>query len=74
MQNVKRSSGKQKINVVQNEMIALNAWHCMDRHTREAIKRNFLPELLEIYEVLPFLFNYRNHKVISLDFSPEEKL
>lgn len=54
MQNIKRSE-KQKIHVDQDEMIALNAWRRVDRQTREAIKRNFLPELLEIYEVLCYL-------------------
>jgi hypothetical protein len=60
--------------VDQDEMIALNAWHHMDRQTREAIKRNFLPQLLEIYEVLPFFNNSNIHKVISLDFSLVEKI
>ncbi|GJN07014.1 hypothetical protein PR202_ga24800 [Eleusine coracana subsp. coracana] len=50
MQSMKQSSEKQKIHVDQDEMIALNAWRRIDRQTREAIKRNFLPELLEIYE------------------------
>ncbi|KAK3118378.1 hypothetical protein QOZ80_9BG0698210 [Eleusine coracana subsp. coracana] len=50
MQSMKQSSEKHKIHVDQDEMIALNAWHRIDRQTREAIKRNFLPELLEIYE------------------------
>lgn len=31
-------------------MIALNAWHHIDRETREAIKRKFLPGLLGIYK------------------------
>ncbi|KAM0898101.1 hypothetical protein ACQ4PT_022177 [Festuca glaucescens] len=34
----------------EDETIALNAWHRVDRQTREAIKRNFLPHLLGIYE------------------------
>jgi hypothetical protein len=35
----------------QDEAIALKAWHRVDGHTREAIKSNFLPHLLGIYEV-----------------------
>ncbi|KAM3312235.1 hypothetical protein ACQJBY_032296 [Aegilops geniculata] len=34
----------------EDEEIALNAWHRIDRQTREVIKRNFLPDLLRIYE------------------------
>jgi hypothetical protein len=56
MQRMKQSSEKQKMTRVdQDEVLALNAWHRIDRQTREAIKRNFLPELLDIYEVLPSL-------------------
>ncbi|KAF0911611.1 hypothetical protein E2562_011231 [Oryza meyeriana var. granulata] len=47
---MKQSSTKQKKHVDRDELIALNAWHRIDRQTREAIKRNFLPDLLEIYE------------------------
>ncbi|KAL5203756.1 hypothetical protein ABZP36_008627 [Zizania latifolia] len=50
IQRMKQSSTKQKNHVDGDEMIALNAWHRIDRQTREAIKRNFLPDLLEIYE------------------------
>ncbi|TVU26983.1 hypothetical protein EJB05_29561 [Eragrostis curvula] len=51
MQRMKQSSEKQKMTRVdEDEMRALNGWHRIDRQTREAIKRNFLPELLEIYE------------------------
>jgi hypothetical protein len=53
---MKQSSEKQKMTRVdQDEAVALNAWHRVHRQTREAIKRNFLPELLDIYEVLPSL-------------------
>jgi hypothetical protein len=51
MQQMKQSSTKQKNHVDSDELIALNAWHRIDRQTREAIKRNFLPDLLDIYEV-----------------------
>uniref|UniRef100_A0A0E0BNV7 R3H-associated N-terminal domain-containing protein n=1 Tax=Oryza glumipatula TaxID=40148 RepID=A0A0E0BNV7_9ORYZ len=51
MQQMKQSSAKQKNHVDSDELIALNAWHRIDRQTREAIKRNFLPDLLDIYEV-----------------------
>jgi hypothetical protein len=51
MQHMKQSSEKQKMtHVDQDEVVALNAWHRVHRQTREAIKRNFLPELLDIYE------------------------
>lgn len=31
--------------------IALRAWHRIDRRTREALRRNFLPDLVQSYEV-----------------------
>ena len=60
MQRMKRSSEKQRAHVDEDELVALNAWRRIDRQTREAIKKNFLPDLLEIYEVLSYLlqFNY----------------
>jgi hypothetical protein len=65
MQRMKRSSEKQRAHVDEDELVTLNAWRRIDRQTREAIKKNFLPDLLEIYEVLSYLlqFNY--------DFSPK---
>jgi hypothetical protein len=53
MQHIKISSEKPRTHVDEDESIALNAWRRIDRQTRESIKRNFLPNLLEIYEVLP---------------------
>jgi len=53
MQHMKKSSEKQRTQVDEDELIALNAWRCIDRQTRDSIKRKFLPDLLEIYEVLP---------------------
>lgn len=50
MQHMKKSLEKPRNHVDEGESIALNAWHRIDRHTREAIKRNFLPDLLGIYE------------------------
>ena len=58
MQHMKRSSEKPRNHVDEGELIALNAWHRIDRQTREAIKRNFLPDLLEIYEVLPSFLKF----------------
>jgi len=50
MQHMKKSSEKQRTQVDEDELIALNAWRCIDRQTRDSIKRKFLPDLLEIYE------------------------
>ncbi|CAL4896942.1 unnamed protein product [Urochloa decumbens] len=50
MQHMKSSSEKQRTHVDEDELVAVNAWRRIDRQTREAIKRNFLPDLLEIYE------------------------
>ena len=53
MQHMKISSEKTRTHIDEDEAIALNAWRRIDCQTRESIKRNFLPDLLEIYEVLP---------------------
>ncbi|KAJ1264486.1 hypothetical protein BS78_08G004300 [Paspalum vaginatum] len=50
MQHMNKSSEKQRTHVDEDELIALNAWRRIDRQTRDSIKRNFLPDLLEIYE------------------------
>lgn len=34
-----------------DKAVALNAWRQVDRRTREAMRRNFLPQLIEGYEV-----------------------
>ena len=60
MQRMKRSSEKQRAHVDEDELVALNAWRRIDRQTREAIKRNFLPDLLEIYEVLSCLLQFNS--------------
>jgi len=52
MQRMKSSTEKQRTHMDEDELVALNPWRRIDRQTREAIKRNFLPDLLEIYEVL----------------------
>jgi hypothetical protein len=66
---MKRSSEKQRTHVDEDELVALNAWRRIDRQTREAIKRNFLPDLLEIYEVLPSLLSF----ILTPFFSPKTK-
>jgi len=50
MQRMKQSPEKQKNRLNEDELIVLNAWRRIDCQTRDAMKRNFLPELLEIYE------------------------
>jgi len=51
MQHMKQSSEKQNSRLNEEELIVLNAWRHIYCQTRDAMKRNFLPELLEIYEV-----------------------
>ncbi|XP_071684926.1 uncharacterized protein [Lolium perenne] len=54
----------------QDEAIALKAWHRVDGQTREAIKSNFLPHLLGIYEarVRAFIEDTSGDKdVLALD-------
>ena len=51
----------------EDELVALNSWRRIDRQTREAIKRNFLPDLLEIY-VLSYLLQFNS------TFSPKKMI
>jgi len=60
MQRMKSSSEKQRTHMDEDELVALNSWRRIDRQTREAIKRNFLPDLLEIYEVLSYLLQFNS--------------
>ena len=48
---MKQSPEKQKNRLNEDELIVLNAWRRIHCQTRDTMKRNFLPELLEIYEV-----------------------
>ena len=68
MQRMKSSSEKQRAHVDEDELVALNSWRRIDRQTREAIKRNFLPDLLEIYEVLSYLLQFNS------TFSPKKMI
>ena len=68
MQRMKSSSEKQRAHVDEDELVALNSWRRIDRQTREAIKRNFLPDLLEIYEVLSYLLQFNS------TFSPQKMI
>ncbi|WOK99119.1 hypothetical protein Cni_G07831 [Canna indica] len=48
---MRKSSEEKKVYVNTDKVIALNAWRRVDRRTREAMRRNFLPQLIEGYEV-----------------------
>ncbi|KAL5701719.1 hypothetical protein ACHQM5_027029 [Ranunculus cassubicifolius] len=47
---LKGSSKKKKSHVDAEKMEALSAWYRIDCRTREALRRSFLPELIESYE------------------------
>eukprot|EP00262_Sarcandra_glabra_P007149 TRINITY_DN19751_c0_g1_i1.p1 TRINITY_DN19751_c0_g1~~TRINITY_DN19751_c0_g1_i1.p1 ORF type:complete len:254 (-),score=53.24 TRINITY_DN19751_c0_g1_i1:78-839(-) len=47
---LKSSGTKRKDHVENDKMVALNAWHRVDCRTREALRHNFLSELVEGYE------------------------
>jgi len=59
MQHMKRSSEKNQESCGRR---GIDCAKCLapdrDRQTREAIKRNFLRDLLEIYEVLPYFLKF----------------
>ncbi|XP_020101893.1 uncharacterized protein LOC109719550 [Ananas comosus] len=50
IKNMERSSTKRKDHVDSDKMIALSAWHRVDCRTRQALRRNFLSDLIEGYE------------------------
>lgn len=52
---LKDSSAKRKGRVDADKMEVLNAWHRIDCRTRDALRRSFLSELIEGYEVLLFI-------------------
>lgn len=49
-----------------DKAVALNAWRRVDRRTREAMRRNFLPQLIEGYEVTSKSCTF--HHYVNLDF------
>uniref|UniRef100_A0A8R7U664 R3H-associated N-terminal domain-containing protein n=1 Tax=Triticum urartu TaxID=4572 RepID=A0A8R7U664_TRIUA len=51
----------------EDEEIALNAWHRIGRQTREVIKRNFLPDLLRMYEERVRAFIQDTRDLLALD-------
>ncbi|XP_039135961.1 uncharacterized protein LOC120273399 isoform X2 [Dioscorea cayenensis subsp. rotundata] len=50
MQALNKSTTKRKEQVDSDKMAALRAWHRVDCRTREALKRNFLSDLVLGYE------------------------
>jgi hypothetical protein len=51
MDSLNRSSVRQKGSVDGDKIAVLNAWRRIDCRTRDALRRSFLPELIEGYEV-----------------------
>lgn len=49
--SMKGSPKKRRGHVDSDKMAILNAWRRINRQTREALRRSFLPELVEGYEV-----------------------
>ena len=48
---LKGSSSKRKSHVDADKIAVLSAWHRVNCRTREALRRSFLSELIESYEV-----------------------
>lgn len=59
MKSVKQSSQWRRSHVDSDKMAVLNAWHRIDRRTREALRRGSLSELIGGYEVC-FLQHFCN--------------
>ncbi|PKI70607.1 hypothetical protein CRG98_009112 [Punica granatum] len=53
---LKGSPKKRRGPVDADKVAVLNAWRRVDSRTREALRRSFLPELIESYEVPFFSF------------------
>lgn len=51
MDSLNRSSVRQKGRVDADKTAVLNAWRRIECGTRAALRRSFLPELIEGYEV-----------------------
>ena len=54
MDSLNQSSVRQKGHVDADKTAVLTAWRRIDCRTREALRRSFLPDLIEGYEVLYF--------------------
>ncbi|XP_043724422.1 uncharacterized protein LOC122671335 isoform X1 [Telopea speciosissima] len=50
IETLKKSSTRRKDRVDADKIAVLNAWHRVDCRTREALRRSYLPELIESYE------------------------
>ncbi|XP_068661168.1 uncharacterized protein [Aristolochia californica] len=50
LEALQKSSTRRKDRVDTDKIIALNAWHRVDSRSREALRRNFLSELVEGFE------------------------
>lgn len=51
MDALEGKTSKRKSCVDNDKVAVLTAWHRVDCRTRDAIRRNFLPELVNNYEV-----------------------
>ncbi|KAL2935270.1 R3H domain-containing protein 4 [Bienertia sinuspersici] len=68
MKSIRHGSPKQKSHANSDKMIVMNAWHKIDCRTREALRRSFLPELIESYEnrIRTFIGNGNDSEVLML--------
>ncbi|KAH7666965.1 R3H domain-containing protein [Dioscorea alata] len=68
MQALNKSTTKRKEQVDSDKMAALRAWHRVDCRTREALKRNFLSDLVLGYEerILAFIKDSEDDDMLML--------
>ncbi|KAH9613048.1 hypothetical protein KSS87_000761 [Heliosperma pusillum] len=66
LKSVRRS--KRKIHVDSDKMAVIDAWHRIDCRTREALRRSFLPDLIEGYEkcIRTFIEDEKDSDVLVL--------
>lgn len=68
LKSIRPSFQKHKFHVNSDKMAVMNAWHRIHYRTREALRRSFLPELIEGYEnrIRTFIGNGNDSEILLL--------
>lgn len=68
MKALESSVSKQKNSTHNDKAAVLTAWHRVDCRTREALRHNFLPELINNYEVSLRIMSMNTYYFLDSDF------
>lgn len=74
MKALESSVSKRKSCTNNDKAAVLTAWHRVDCRTREALRRNFLPELINNYEVIFSIVCHINYLLFLLILNFEVKV